>query len=229
LLRPVNRVLGAWRSLLRPADHRSRDPTVPAARESPSQRSARPIRLASRPLHGASGSSASGGVRSAASTACWSRRPAPSPLESLAPRVVRLLRQSARPLGRPGCSRRSRRRPRRNSSAGFRNRNVGSGARRVRSALDPLAPEPDSSSREPSRRVRHPICRLRRRIYWLRRSMRHRVPPPRRPSSRNRSYHRSAAVPSLRHWPLIRPAASCPHAPARRLEASFYATRETHS
>jgi hypothetical protein len=105
----------------------------------------------------------------------------------------------------------------------------------VRSALDPLAPEPDSSSREPIRGLRNPICRLRSRIRWLRRSMRRLLEAERPPTSshwptrRNRSYHRSAAVPRLRHWPLIRPAASCAHAPSRRLEASFYATRETHS
>src|SRR5439155_21151091 len=42
LLRPVNRVLGAWRSLLRPADRRSRDRTVPAASETSAGRSIRP-------------------------------------------------------------------------------------------------------------------------------------------------------------------------------------------
>ena len=73
----------------------------------------------------------------------------------------------------PGCSRRGRRRLRRNPSAGFRNRNVGFGIRPVTTALDPLAPGTDSSSRELIHRVRNPICRLRRRIGCLRCSMRH--------------------------------------------------------
>jgi len=133
----------------------------------------------------------------------------PSPLESFAPRVLPASAVHA-PARTSGCSRRSGRRRRRNPSAGFRNRMS--------------APVLDVSARRSIRWLRSPI----RPIPGFR------VPheggkglPPRRsmchlramtptagtgPSSRNRSYHRSAAVPRLRHWPLIRPAASCARA-----------------
>jgi hypothetical protein len=173
LLRPVNRVLGAWRSLLRPADRRSPERAVPADGESSAQHAIRPDPAAEpsapwciRQL----------GVR---------RRALGGPHRLLEPppgtftaRIISAAGRAATsavgtPARTPGCSRRSRRRLRRNSSAGLGTGRVGSGARRVRSPLDPLAPEPDSSSRELIRCLPNPICRLWRRIRWLRQSMRH--------------------------------------------------------
>jgi hypothetical protein len=111
------------------------------------------------------------------------------------------------PAPSPGCPRRSRTRLRANSSAGFRSRHVGSGGGPVRSPVDPSAPEPDSSSRKPGRRVRirsvvsgvgfvgfDARCATAgsKTGAWV-------LKLPARPR-RNRSYHRSAAVPRLRHW-----------------------------
>ena len=86
---------------------------------------------------------------------------------------------AALPARVPRCSRRWRRRRRRNSSAGFRNRNAGSGARPLRSALDPSAPALDSPSRELIRCLPNSIRRLRRRIRRLPRSIRHLATPTR--------------------------------------------------
>ena len=96
-----------------------------------------------------------------------------TPPSAFAARITRAASRAAPSTVRPpaptfGCSRRSRKRLRRNSSADFRHGNVGAGARPVRPALDPSAPEPDSSSRELIRGVRKPICRLRRPLRRLR-------------------------------------------------------------
>jgi hypothetical protein len=176
---------GIW--LLRPGSACSgRDLLAPAqdlfatAGESPAQRGIPSAPQARRSLRGRSSRAVPGAVCSAVHPARSGRAPAPSPLASFAPRVVRQLRQPPRLLGCRAALAGGDDAGGGNSSAGFRNRNAGSDARPVRSALDPLAPGSDSTSRELIRCLPNPIRRLRRRIRRLPRSIRRLAAPLRR-------------------------------------------------